>query len=44
MFYFDDPRLPKNFLKLYCSKKDFEKVNKNFNLKLIEEKDFNIMS
>ncbi|MBH43195.1 MAG: hypothetical protein CMP25_00195 [Rickettsiales bacterium] len=40
MFYFDDPRLPKNFLKLYCSKKDFEKVNKNFNLKLIEEKDF----
>lgn len=38
--YFDDPRLPKKFLKLYCSRKDFKKINANFNLKLIEEKEF----
>ena len=39
-FYFDDPRLPKNFLKLYCSEKDFKKISKNLNLKLIESKEF----
>ena len=38
--YFDDPRLPKKFLKLYCSGKDFKKINANLNLKLIEEKEF----
>ena len=39
-FYFDDPRLPKNFLKLYCSEKDFKKISNNLNLKLIETKEF----
>ena len=38
--YFDDPRLPKKFLKLYCSREDFKKINANFNLKLVEEKEF----
>lgn len=37
---FDDPRLPKKLIKLYCSEKDFEKINKNLKLKSIEEKDF----
>ncbi len=40
LFYFDDPRVPDELIKIYCSENDFEKIKKNLNLKPINEKDF----